>query len=161
MGTEIERKFLPEGDGWKRAVDGPGRRIRQGYLSSIHERTVRVRVKGEEAWIAVKGTTIGASRPEFEYPIPLGDATFLLDSLCEKPLIEKTRYLVRGDGCVFEIDEFHAENAGLVLVEVELRSEDQAVELPDWIGEEVTGDPRFYNSNLARHPRAWRERPSQ
>jgi adenylate cyclase len=122
---------------------------------------VRVRVKGEKAWITIKGTTIGASRPEFEYPIPLGDATFMLDCLCEKPLIEKTRYLVKGDGCVFEIDEFDAENAGLVLVEVELGSEDQAVELPDWVGEEVTDDPRFYNSNLARNPGAWRERPSQ
>jgi adenylate cyclase len=161
MGTEIERKFLPKGEGWKRAVDGPGTRIRQGYLSSVQERTVRVRVKGGEAWITVKGTTTGASRPEFEYPIPLGDATFMLDCLCEKPLIEKTRYLAKGDGCVFEIDEFHAENAGLVLVEVELGSEDQVVELPDWIEEEVTDDPRLYNSNLARHPGAWRERPSR
>jgi CYTH domain-containing protein len=156
MGTEIERKFLPKGDGWREAIDGPGVRIRQGYLSSVKERTVRVRVKGEEAWITVKGETTGMSRAEFEYAIPMPDAVFMLDQLCERPLIEKTRYVVRGNGCAFEIDEFHGENSGLVLVEVELGSEDQAVDLPGWVGEEVTGHPRYYNSYLARHGGAWR-----
>ena len=159
MGTEIERKFLPKGDDWKRAIDAPGVSIRQGYLSSVKERTVRVRVKGEQAWITVKGITTGASRPEFEYPIPLEEAAWMLDRLCERPLIEKTRYVVHRNGCAFEIDEFHAENAGLVLVEVELASEDQVVELPEWIGEEVTHDARYYNSSLARRPYArWPER---
>jgi len=159
MGTEIERKFLPKGDAWKRAIEGPGATIRQGYLSNARECTVRVRVKGEQAWITVKGPSVGASRPEFEYPIPLEDATRMLDSLCGKPQIEKTRYVVRRNGLAFEIDEFHAENAGLVLVEVELTSEDQAVGLPDWVGEEVTGDSRYYNSRLARHPYGqWPER---
>jgi CYTH domain-containing protein len=157
MGTEIERKFLPRGDAWRRVIDAPGARIRQGYLSSVKGRAVRVRVKGEEAWITVKGTTTGASRPEFEYPIPLRDATWMLDCLCEQPLIDKTRYVVRRNGCVFEIDEFHGENAGLVLVEVELASEGQVIDVPEWIGEEVTHDARFYNSNLVRHPGAWRQ----
>jgi CYTH domain-containing protein len=152
MATEIERKFLLGNDAWKRAIDGPGLLVRQGYLSDGRQCTVRVRVKGEKAWITVKGPTIRCSRSEYEYPIPIEDATAMLDSLSAKPLIEKTRYTVTRGGVVFEIDEFHAENAGLVLAEVELESEDQAVDLPDWIGEEVTGDPRYYNSNLARFP---------
>jgi CYTH domain-containing protein len=141
MGTEIERKFLPKGDLWKRAITAPGARIRQGYLASGRGRTVRVRTSGDNAWITVKGPTTGASRAEFEYPIPLEDAGAMLDSLCEQPLIEKTRYVVEGIGCVFEIDEFHSEN-----------TENQPVDLPEWIGEEVTGDSRYYNSTLARHP---------
>jgi adenylate cyclase len=152
MGTEIERKFLPKGEEWRRVVDSSGVLIRQGYLSSASGCTVRVRVAGEGAWITVKGMTVGASRPEFEYPIPPGDAAFMLDALCEKPLIEKRRFVVRGNGCAFEIDEFYGENAGLVLVEVELTSEDQVVEIPRWIGEEVTGDARYRNSSLARYP---------
>jgi adenylate cyclase len=157
MGTEIERKFLPKGDRWKHAIDAPGMRIRQGYLAKARERTVRVRVKGDQAWITIKGIRTGVSRAEFEYPIPLDDANWMLDYLSEKPLIEKTRYVVNGHGCVFEIDEFHGENAGLVLVEVELTSEDQPVDLPDWVGQEVTQDNRYYNSNLASHPGAWRQ----
>jgi adenylate cyclase len=161
MGTEIERKFLPKGDGWRRAVDSAGVVIRQGYLSSVRERTVRVRVKGEEAFITVKGINSGASRAEFEYPIPMADAAWMLDHLCEKPMIDKTRYVVISNGCAFEIDEFHGENAGLVVVEVELTTEDQPVDLPDWIGEEVTRETRYFNSSLARHPYAeWGERKS-
>ena len=158
MGTEIERKFLVKGDGWKRAVDGSGARISQGYLCNAKERTVRVRVKGEEAWSTVKGAATGMSRLEFEYKIPLSDATEMLGSLCGKPLIEKTRFVARLNGYTFEIDEFHAENAGLVIAEIELASEDQEVKLPEWIGQEVTRDSRYYNSNLARHPGAWRQR---
>jgi adenylate cyclase len=154
MGIEIERKFLPKGEAWRGAIDGPGALVRQGYLSSASHCTVRVRVKGERAWMTVKGISIGASRAEYEYPIPLEDATAMLDSLCEKPLIEKTRYVVRQDGVAFEIDEFHGANAGLVVIEVELASEDQAIRLPDWIGEEVTGDVRYRNSHLVRHPYA-------
>jgi CYTH domain-containing protein len=157
MGTEIERKFLPNGDGWKSVADGPGQVIRQGYLSNSRERTVRVRIKGERAWITVKGINVGASRPEFEYPIPPEDAAWMLDHLCEKPQIDKTRHVVRQNGCAFEIDEFHGENAGLVIVEVELEGEDQEVDLPEWVGAEVTGDARYYNSNIARNPGAWRQ----
>ena len=149
-GVEIERKYLPKGDGWRNAA-GPGVVVRQGYLAS-GACTVRVRVKGDNGYITVKGPTTGASRAEYEYPIPIEDARAMLDSLCATPLIEKTRYVVRHAGLSFEIDEFHGENAGLVLVEVELESEDQKIELPEWVGEEVTSDSRYYNSNLARNP---------
>jgi adenylate cyclase len=121
--TEIERKFLLKSDAWRAVTDGPGMLIRQGYLAR-GTCTVRVRVKGDAAWITVKGTRVGASRPEFEYEISSKDAQRMLDSLCEKPLIEKTRYLVKAGECVFEIDEFHGANAGLVLAEVELERED-------------------------------------
>ena len=154
MGIEIERKFLPKGDAWRRAIDGQGGLVRQGYLLSASHCTVRVRVTGESAWMTVKGITTGASRAEYEYPVPLEDATAMLESLCEKPLIEKTRYVVRQDGIAYEIDEFHGANAGLVVIEVELASEDQAIRLPDWIGTEVTGDARYRNSGLVRHPYA-------
>jgi adenylate cyclase len=152
MGIEIERKFLPKGDGWRGAIKGAGVRIRQGYLAGGKLCTMRVRMKGEGAWIAVKGMRRGATRAEYEYPIPPEDAGAMLEGLCEKPLIEKTRYLAPVGGVVFEIDEFYGENAGLVLIEVELEREDQAVDLPEWVGEEVTEDGRYYNSNLARHP---------
>jgi CYTH domain-containing protein len=159
MATEIERKFLLKSDAWKSVADGPGTVIRQGYLASGGKCTVRVRVKGEHAWVTIKGPTIRSSRPEFEYPIPVHDAAEMLDSLCGAPLIDKTRYTVKHGGVIFEIDEFHGENTGLTVAEVELESEDQAVDLPDWIGGEVTGDPRYYNSNLARSPyRQWGER---
>jgi CYTH domain-containing protein len=149
--TEIERKYLLKSEAWRDLTDGPGMLIRQAYLAR-GACTVRVRVRGDEAWITVKGSRVGASRPEFEYPIPCGDAARMLELLCEKPVIEKTRHLVKAGGCVFEIDEFLGANAGLVMAEVELASEDQAVELPDWIGEEVTEDARYYNSNLVRRP---------
>jgi len=149
--TEIERKYLLKSDAWRAETDGPGLVIRQGYLAR-GVCTVRVRVRGEEAWLTVKGARVGASRPEFEYAVPLADAMRMLDLLCAKPLIEKRRHLVRAEGCVFEIDEFLGENAGLVVAEVELASEDQVVTLPGWIGEEVTDDPRYYNSNLVRNP---------
>jgi len=156
-GMEIERKYLLKGDGWRTALTGPGVLIRQGYLASGAGCTVRVRVRGENAYLAVKGPTVGACRAEYEYPIPLDDARAILDSLCATPLIEKTRHVVRHAGLDFEIDEFHGENAGLILVEVELETEDQKIDLPEWAGEEVTGDARYYNSNLARNPfSAWR-----
>lgn len=151
MGTEIERKYLLKSDAWRGQTDGPGVLMRQGYLAR-GTCTVRVRVCGEEAWITVKGARVGASRPEYEYAIPLEDAARMLDWLCEKPMIEKTRHRVTVARCVFEIDDFHGANAGLVVAEVELTSEEQAVELPEWIGEEVTEDARYYNSNLVRNP---------
>lgn len=154
MGTEIERKFLLKGEAWKQCIETPGEVIRQGYLSSAGQCTVRVRLQGPEAWITVKGNRVGASRPEFEYPIPVEDAIRMLDTLCEKPQIEKKRYVIHHKGRAFEVDEFYAGNAGLVVAEVELASEDQVIELPDWVGEEVTEDARYYNSNLARHPYA-------
>jgi len=152
MGIEIERKYLVTSDAWRAAADGPGLLIRQGYLASGRGCTVRVRVRGRDAWITVKGPRTGATGAEFEYPIPHADAMELLDSLCEKPLIEKTRHLVSRAGCVVEIDEFHADNAGLVVAEVELASEAQTLDLPEWIGQEVTGDARYHNSSLVRRP---------
>jgi adenylate cyclase len=149
---EIERKYLPKSDAWREALGAPGVLVRQGYLASGAACTVRVRVKGDNGYITVKGPTRSASRAEYEYAIPIEDARAMQDSLCGKPLIEKTRYVVKHAGLQFEIDEFHGENAGLVLVEVELKSEDQKIDLPHWIGEEVTSDLRYYNSNLARNP---------
>ena len=149
MGKEIERKFLVAGDGY-RAL-GEGVEYRQGYLSSVKERVVRVRTMGDRAALTVKGVSVGATRAEFEYPIPTEDARQLLE-LCEQPLVEKTRYKVAFGGLVWEIDEFHGANAGLTVAECELASEDQRIDRPAWVGEEVTGDPRYFNSNLIARP---------
>ncbi len=150
MSREIERKYLVHGDSWRSS--GTATEIRQGYLSTVKERTVRVRVMGDAAWLTIKGITLGASRSEFEYPIPVSDAHQMLDELCEQPLIEKTRHVVEAGGMVWEIDEFSGANEGLTVAEVELEHEDQAFEIPDWIGAEVTSDPRYFNANLIDHP---------
>jgi len=150
MGQEIERKFLVKGDAWKAGAKGIV--YRQGYLSSVKERVVRVRTIEDKGFLTVKGLTKGVSRSEFEYEIPVGDADAMLDHICEKPLIEKTRYKVPAGGLVFEVDEFFGENAGLVVAEVELEDEAQKIDLPGWVGAEVSGDPRYFNSNLVRHP---------
>ena len=152
MATEIERKFLVASDAWRNLALAAGVRIRQGYLSSVKERTVRIRVADEEAFITVKGSTTGATRREYEYAIPLADAAAMLDDLCEPGQIDKTRYRVEEQGVTFEIDEFHGKNAGLILVEVELAGEAQAFAHPDWLGREVTDDARYFNSNLAQTP---------
>lgn len=154
MGQEIERKFLVKAESWRRPDNGI--RYRQGYLSTVTERTVRVRTAGDKAYLTIKGVTVGATRAEYEYEIPLADANEILDRLCERPLIEKTRYRVAHGGLVWEVDEFEGENAGLIISEVELQREDQAITLPDWVGEEVTHDPRYFNANLVAHPfRRW------
>jgi len=151
MGTEIERKFLVKGDSWRGLASG--KRYRQGYLSTVKERTVRTRTAGDKGFITIKGITVGATRSEYEYEIPLADANEILDRLCERPLIEKTRYRIpAGAGLFWEVDEFFADNAGLITAEVELRDEKQSVTIPEWIGQEVTGDPRYFNSNLITHP---------
>ena len=150
MAKEIERKFLVKGDSWRGL--GSGKRYRQGYLSTVKERTVRVRTAGEQGFITVKGISVGASRSEYEYEIPTADANEMLDRLCERPLVEKTRYRIPFCGLTWEVDEFAGDNRGLVTAEVELHSETQEVSLPDWIGPEVTGDPRYFNSNLVAHP---------
>jgi CYTH domain-containing protein len=150
MAIEIERKFLVRSDDWRHSASGA--RFRQGYLSTVHERTVRVRVIADTGYLTVKGATLGAARPEFEYVIPVDDAQAMLDRLCLRPLIEKTRYTLEYQGLVWEIDEFEGENTGLVVAEVELESEDQHISLPGWVGEEVTGDPRYYNSSLVANP---------
>jgi CYTH domain-containing protein len=150
MAKEIERKFLVKSDRWR--GQGVGKRYRQGYLSTGKERTVRVRTAGDRGVITVKGISVGATRSEYEYEIPFADANEMLDRLCERPLIEKTRYRIPGEGVVWEVDEFAGENRGLIVAEVELQSEDQAVSLPEWIGREVTDDPRYFNANLVAHP---------
>jgi len=149
MGKEIERKFLVRGDAWRK---GQGTLYRQGYLNTAKERTVRVRIAGQQAFLTVKGLTRGATRPEFEYPIPVDDARTMLDTLCEHPLVEKRRYRLDVGGLIWEIDEFFGDNQGLVVAEVELDSEDQSFEEPDWVVKEVTGDPRYFNVNLVEHP---------
>lgn len=150
MPVEIERKFLVAGDGWRGLA--PGSHYRQGYLSTVAARTVRVRVVGDTGYLTIKGKTVNASRLEYEYRIPVEDAHAMLDGLCEQPLIEKTRYRIEHSGLVWEVDEFAGENAGLLLAEVELNSEDQVISLPDWVGKEVTGEPRYYNANLIANP---------
>lgn len=150
MGTEIERKFLVAGEGWR--DQGTSTEFRQGYLSTVKERTVRVRASGGEGWLTIKGITVGATRAEFEYEIPVGDANEMLDELCEQPIIEKVRHLVEFDGTTWEVDEFSGVNEGLVVAEVELESDDEELTPPDWLGDEVTDDPRYFNSNLIAHP---------
>lgn len=148
MGVEIERKFLVQGDGWKTSI---GVLYRQGYLNRDKARTVRVRIAGNAAFLTVKGVSVGATRAEFEYPIPLADAEGLL-ALCDGPLVEKTRHHVSVGDTLWEVDAFAGDNAGLVVAEVELMSEDQPFARPDWLGEEVTHDARYFNSNLAGRP---------
>ena len=150
MGTEIERKFLVTDDTWR--GQGTATPFRQGYLSTVKERTVRVRAAGDEGTLTIKGITVGASRTEFEYPIPVEDAHVMLDELCEQPIIEKTRHVMDVDGTTWEIDEFAGVNEGLVVAEVELDSPDEQFTSPDWLGDEVTDDPRYFNANLIAHP---------
>lgn len=150
MAKEIERKFLVTSNDWKDLAKG--KYYRQGYLSTVKERVVRVRTIDDKGFMTIKGVTVGVTRSEFEYPIPAEDANIMLDTLCEKPIIEKFRAKVAFGGLVWEIDEFHGDNEGLVVAEVELTDEHQAIELPPWIGQEVSGDPRYFNSNLIKHP---------
>lgn len=150
MPTEIERKFLVKGTAWKRGA--AGELYRQGYLVTDRERTVRVRVVGEEGFLTIKGPSRGIARAEYEYRIPAREAGEMLDTLCLKPLIEKYRYRIEHAGLVWEVDEFLGENQGLTVAEVELSDEHQHISLPDWAGEDVSHDPRYYNANLVRHP---------
>ena len=148
MAIEIERKFLVQGDAWRSA---PAVYYSQGYLNRDKSRTVRVRIAGEAAFLTIKGITQGASRAEFEYPIPLADAYQLL-ALCELPLIEKYRREIPYQGLLWEVDEFLGDNAGLVVAKLELPDEGTPFTKPAWVGAEVTGDERYYNANLCQHP---------
>jgi CYTH domain-containing protein len=151
MGLEIEKKFLIKDDSWKNQIAG-GIYYRQGYISSHPERVVRVRTVENKAYLTIKGKTIGAVRNEYEYEIPYEDATEMLSQLCEKPIIEKIRYKLMYNNLLWEIDEFEAENKGLVVAEVELEDEFQPIDLPPWIGEEVTMQPKYYNASLIKNP---------
>lgn len=148
MAIEIERKFLTQSDAWRSAS---AVYFCQGYLNRSKERTVRIRVAGEQGYLTIKGASTGASRAEFEYDIPLADAKQLLE-LCDGPLIEKYRRKITYAGMLWEVDEFLGANQGLVIAEIELTSEDQLFEKPEWLGEDVTHDQRYYNSNLSAHP---------
>lgn len=150
MAIEIERKFLVKGDSWRSL--GTGTIYRQGYIATVNGATVRVRIAGETGYITIKGKTQGMSRQEFEYPIPIADAQMMLDTLCDRPLIEKIRYRINLRGLLWEVDEFLGENQGLILAEVELTNEEQTIELPDWIDREVTSDRKYYNSSLTNYP---------
>jgi adenylate cyclase len=150
MGVEIEKKFLLRNHDWR--PQATGSMYRQGYLNSEKGRTVRVRTIGEKGFLTIKGPAVDGVRLEFEYEIPLADAEEMLSRLCRKPLIEKIRYKLEYRGFIWEIDEFMGENAGLVLAEIELPAPDQSFDTPPWIATEVTGDPRYYNANLASNP---------
>ncbi|MGI6084248.1 MAG: CYTH domain-containing protein [Acetivibrionales bacterium] len=149
MAQEIERKFLVLNDDYKKGASGTF--YKQGYLCTSPQRTVRIRTVGSKGFLTIKGALRGAVRTEYEYSIPYKDAKELF-ILCEKPLIEKYRYKVPYAGVTWEVDEFCGENKGLVIAEVELEYENQPIELPPWVGEEVTSDARYYNSNLVRFP---------
>ena len=152
---EIERKFLIVGDGWQSLVEGEPKRLSQGYLCSDTCKSVRVRIAGERATITVKGAREGISRLELQYDIPVPHAEMML-ALCEKPLIDKTRSIVRHGGMKWEVDIFHGENEGLQVAEIELEHEDQPVAIPGWVGREVSHEARYYNSCLSKFPySAW------
>ena len=150
MGKEIERKFLvQEDDAWRQVE---GKVYRQGYLNTTKERTVRVRTIDDSGFLTIKGVTKGATRLEFEFQIPVEEGRQLLDELCERPLIEKTRRNIEFEGLTWEVDEFLGENEGLIIVEVELDDEEQSFTKPTWVGREVTDEPRYFNANLVENP---------
>lgn len=151
MSTEIERKFLLKNDSWKSEADA-GKEYSQGYIVGSDQASVRVRIEGEQAFINIKSATIGITRLEYEYEVPLNEAYEMLDSLCEKPLISKTRYLVKVQSHTWEIDVFKGDNAGLVVAEIELSDVNESFIKPSWIGEEVSDDARYYNVCLIKHP---------
>lgn len=150
MAREIERKFLLKNDSWRTSVEH-SRPLRQGYLCGNERASVRVRIAGEDANLNVKSATLGVERLEFEYPVPVEDARALLSDLAGM-VVEKTRHEIRVGGHRWEIDEFVGDNAGLVVAEIELEDADESFDRPDWLGEEVSEDPRYYNTELARHP---------
>jgi adenylate cyclase len=151
MPAEIERKFLVKNDRW-RSLAVREQRIAQGYLANTDRGSVRVRLMGDRAFLSVKSMTLGVTRSEFEYPIPADDARYILQNLCLRPIIEKTRYYIEQDPHLWEIDVFEGENAGLIVAEIELNHADEEFTKPDWLGAEVSDDPRYYNVKLMEHP---------
>ena len=157
MAIEIEHKFLLANDDWRKHVTHSVK-YRQGYLSSQATSSIRVRVTHDHAWLNIKTATIGAQRHEYEYEIPLTDANEILNNLCRRPLIEKTRHFVTDDVNLWEIDEFEGDNQGLIVAEIELDAAGQSFSKPLWVGLEVTNDLRYYNNNLVIKPYSeWRE----
>ncbi len=151
MGIEIERKFLLKNDSWKQAVSSSVV-IKQGYLAGSDKASVRIRIEGDKANINIKSMTLAITRQEYEYSIPLDDAEKLLQDLCEQPKIEKTRYIVKHQDHKWEIDVFTGDNKGLVVAEIELQSEDEKFFRPEWVGDEVSDQVKYYNVNLVKYP---------
>lgn len=151
MATEIERKYLILNDGWRDQAD-EGIQITQGYMGGNDKSSIRIRINGDSANLNIKSKTLGMLRSEYEYAIPLEDAREMLTTLCDRPYIDKTRFHVSHEGHLWEIDVFAGENEGLIVAELELDSADEAYNLPDWIGKEVTEEPRYYNICLVTHP---------
>jgi adenylate cyclase len=158
MSKEIERKYLVNKVAWQECKtelpntrQALGIKYCQGYLPTKDETTVRLRIIGDDGYLTIKSKTVGITRSEFEYSIPVEDAQEMLDTLCLKPLIEKIRYKINHGDLVWEVDEFLGDNAGLIIAEVELENEQQQVELPTWIEREVN-DQKYFNSSLAKYP---------
>ena len=146
---EIERKYLVINDNYK---SGKAQRISQGYICSEDDRVVRVRIKGDKAYLTIKNATIGFARNEYEYEIPVADAEAMLHNTCQQPIIDKTRYIVKHKGFTWEVDEFHGDNEGLVFAEIELADVNEQFLRPAFLGAEVTGNPRYYNAYISKHP---------
>jgi adenylate cyclase len=151
MAIEIEHKFLLANSKWRKKISRSVK-YRQGYLNSQASSSIRIRISDEHAWLNIKSASIGTHRHEYEYEIPLTDANEIINNLCRKPLIEKTRHFVSDDGNIWEIDEFEGENKGLIVAEIELTEIGLSFSKPHWLGPEVTHDLRYYNNNLALHP---------
>jgi adenylate cyclase len=151
MAIEIEHKFLLTSEKWRDHVSRSAA-MRQGYLTSNSNSSVRIRISGDKAWLNIKSAIAGNRRHEYEYEIPVHDADEIIASLCRKPLIEKTRHYVHHENHTWEIDEFSGENKGLIVAEIELSKQNEEFTLPVWIGKEVTNDLRYYNNTLAQHP---------
>lgn len=159
MALEIERKFLVRDDSWRTQVTRAVR-IRQGYLNQARGCSVRVRSASGRGWLNIKSVTIGTMRHEYEYEIPYRDAEEMLEALCQRPLIEKVRHFVHFGGHLWEIDAFEADNEGLIVAEIELSHPEEEFARPSWLGQEVTDDPRYYNTYLAQNPfKSWRHQP--
>jgi len=150
MGIEIERKFLLKDDAWRDGAQSAY--YRQGYIFAEKKGVVRVRTVDQQGFITIKSAPVGLKRQEYEYEIPLADANSMLETLCENFIIEKKRYKVKYGSHIWEIDEFEGHNRGLLLAEIELSDENESFKRPSWIGKEVSGDPKYHNSNLSKQP---------
>ncbi|WP_316734862.1 CYTH domain-containing protein [Pedobacter aquatilis] len=151
MGKEIERKFLINLIEWDKLEKPAGKHLRQGYILTDPNKTIRVRISNDKAWLTIKGISIGATRLEYEYEIPTEEAKELLDNFSEAEL-EKIRYEIAYKEKLWEIDVFSGNNSGLIVAEIELETEDEIFELPDWVAEEVTQEQKYFNSNLTKYP---------